>query len=130
MLFFKKKHNPKKRLYCFKQWFWFSLIILQGLLYDRLAAEPRKSNYNNCSNEKTVVKIAYDIEFLNSRARNPHQPLLSLVRYLRRCRQMRRFLELLERRSLQIPVLPWSGLWQRSQGLHVGWPGSRVQERR
>lgn len=59
-----------------------------------------------------------------------NRSLPPIVRYLCRWSQVRRFLELLERRSLKIPVLTRISLRSRGSCLHVGWSSSRVQKRR
>lgn len=60
------------------------------------------------------------------RAPNLEHPLLSTVRNLRRWGQVRRLLELLERRSVPLPVLARSRLRSWSSRLHVGRSGARV----
>lgn len=67
--------------------------------------------------------------YLFDRASNLHPSLPAAVRYLRRRSQVRRLLELLERRSLPLPVQPRTCLRQGIPCVHVGWPGPRVQKR-
>jgi hypothetical protein len=61
------------------------------------------------------------------RGRRQRPALPAAVRHLRRRGQVRRLLELLERRGEPLPVLPRPGLRPGGARLHVGGPGARVQ---
>jgi len=63
-----------------------------------------------------------------ARATHQHTALRSSVRHLPRREKVRRLLELLEWRGVPLPVQPRTGLRPRSQGVHVGRPGARMQK--
>lgn len=65
-----------------------------------------------------------------ARATHQHAALRPSLRHLPRRKEVRRLLELLERRGLALPMQPWTGLRPWGQGVHVGRPSARVQKRR